>query len=55
MNEHDKSSFNTAATKLKQKLDQGAKKLAVQDFHHATQKQKENVSDFIHCLEKLFR
>ena len=52
MSECDRSSFSMAATKLKQKLDQGAKKLADQDFCHATQKQKESVSNLIHHLEK---
>ena len=55
MNERDRSLFSMVATKLKQKLEQGANKLAAQDFRHATQKQKENASDFIHRLEKLFR
>ena len=55
MSEHDRRSFSTAATKLKEKLDQGVKKIAAQDFRHATQKQKESVLDFIHRLEKMFR
>ena len=55
MSENDSRSFNTAATKLKEKLDQGVKKIAGQDFHHATQRQKESVSNFIHSLEKMFR
>ena len=44
-----------AATKLKEKLDQGVKKIVTQDFRHAIQEQKESVSDFIHHLEKMFR
>ena len=55
MSERDRSSFSMAATKLKQKLDHGAKKLVAQDFRQAIQKQKESVSDFIYHLEKLFR
>ena len=55
MSELDRSLFSTAATELKQKLDQSVKKLAAHDFRHATQKQKESVSDFIHRLKKLFR
>ena len=54
MGEQDKRLFSTAATKLKEKLDQGVKKIAAQDFRHATQRQKESVSDFIHHLE-MFR
>ena len=55
MRENDRRSFATAVTKLKEKLDKGAKKIAAQDFRHAAQRQKENVSDFVHRLEKLFR
>ena len=55
MSECERNSFSRAAAKLKQKLDQGAKKLAAQDFLHANQKQKKSVSDFIHRLEKMFR
>ena len=55
MSELDRSSFSTAATELKQKLNQSVKKLAAHNFRHATQKQKESVSDFIHRLKKLFR
>ena len=36
MSEHDRRSFSMAATKLKDKLYQGVKKIAAQDFRHAT-------------------
>ena len=55
MRENDRRSFATAIAKLKEKLDKGAKKIAAQDFRHAAQRQKENILDFVHRLEKLFR
>ena len=48
-------SFSTATAKLKTKLYWVAKKIAVQDFCHAIQQQKEGVSDFIYQLENTIR
>uniref|UniRef100_A0A1X7SUF3 CCHC-type domain-containing protein n=1 Tax=Amphimedon queenslandica TaxID=400682 RepID=A0A1X7SUF3_AMPQE len=40
---------------LRNRLDPGSKALAAQDFRHATQEDKEKVSDFICRVEKAFR
>ena len=51
----DKAVYKNATTVLKDRLDPSRKALAVQDFRHLAQKQKESVADFILRLEQTFR
>ena len=51
----DRASFNKAVDALRARLDFGSKALAAQDFRHATQRDRESVSDFVGHLERLFR
>ena len=51
----DKAVYKNGTTILKGRLDPSRKALAVQDFRHFAQKQKESVVDFILCLEQIFR
>ena len=46
--------YKNATTILKDRLDPSRKALAVQDFRHLAQKQKEFVADFILRLEQTF-
>ena len=48
----DKAVYTTI---LRDRLDPSRKALAVQDFRHLAQKQKESVADFILRLEQTFR
>ena len=50
----DKAVYKNATTILKDRLDPSRKALAVQDFRHLAQKQKESVADFILRLEQTF-
>ena len=40
---------------MRSQLDPCSRALAAQDFHHAPQRDNEPVSDFIRCLEQLFK
>lgn len=54
LNVADKAVYKNATTVLKDRLDPSRKALAVQDFRHLAQKQKEPVADFILRLEQTF-
>ena len=51
----DRAVYKNVTTALKERLDPSRKALAVQDFHHLSQKHQESVADFILCLEQTFR
>ena len=54
MKETDKSSWDTCMSVLRERLDQGTKVLATQDFRHTVQKETEKVADYIRRLERVF-
>ena len=54
MEETDKSSWDTCMLVLRERLDQGTKVLATQDFRHTVQKETEKVADYIRRLERVF-
>ena len=51
----ERESFESAVEALRNRLDQGSKAVAAQDFRHATQKDSESASDFFRRLECMFR
>ena len=51
----DRASFTRVVEALRSRLDCGSKTLAAQDFRHATQRDGESVSEFVRCLERVFR
>ena len=51
----DKESLPLAISALRGRLDPCSKVVAAQDFRHASQREDEPVSDYIRCLEQLFR
>ena len=48
------SSYESAVSALRERLDPGNKVLASQDFRHANQGENESVSDFVRRLERFF-
>ncbi len=50
-----KQTYEVAVSALQERLDPGGKLLAVQDFRHASQKDRESVAEFIRRLERLFQ
>ena len=50
-----KQTYEVAVSALQERLDAGGKLLAVQDFRHASQKDRESVAEFIRRLERLFQ
>lgn len=55
LEESNKSTFTQVIAALGKKVNSGNRTLAAQDFQHATQALNEKVSDYILCLEKIFR
>ena len=51
----ERKSLNEATAVLRSRLDPSSRALAAQDFRHASQQEKESVSDFIRRLEQLFK
>ena len=47
MQETNKSFWDACMSELQERLDQGTKVLATQDFRHTVQKEMEKVADFI--------
>ena len=54
MEETDRGTWSKALPVLRERLDQGTKVLAAQDFRHTTQKETEKVADFVRRLERVF-
>ena len=54
LSEDNKSTWQSATTALRGKLEIRSKVLAAQDFRHIRQKEKESVADFIYRMEKEF-
>ena len=54
LSEEDRSTWDSATTALRGKLEVRSKVLATQDFRHIRQKERESVADFIYCMEKEF-
>ncbi len=54
MEEGDQTSWDKCLTVLQERLDQGTKVLATQDFRHTVQEEMEGVADFIRRLERVF-
>ena len=55
MDSSEKTEFAKAVDALKRRLDPGSKMLAIQDFRHASQGERESIADYIRRLEKMFR
>ena len=51
----EQETYDTAVSTLSSRLDPERKAVAAQDFRHLTQKESENVSNFIHQLELTFQ
>jgi len=50
----NKSTWKSATAALREKLETRSRVLAVQDFRHIWQEEKESVADFIHHMEREF-
>ena len=55
LSDGDKTSFDSAVTALRIRLDPGSKVMAAQDFRHTVQEESESVCNYIHRLERTFR
>ena len=55
MSRSECGTYKSAITGLRTRLDPGKKTLGALDFRHITQKESENVSDFIRRLERTFQ